>query len=122
MTLVGPRGAKGFSANLIVTREALGEAIDVADYAGRQLAEIEAALDSVTVLDERAITHRGAPGFQRLHRFKADGDWVQQAQTFVLSRGVVWVATCSAALQDFDALAPAFRQMVDSLEVVPDAE
>ena len=117
MTLVGPRGSKGFAANVVLTREPLAPAKSLPEYAARQLTAMKAELPALTVLDERPITHQGAPGFQRLHRFTADQDVVQQAQTFVLARGTVYVLTCSAQLQDFDANLSAFRAISDSLKI-----
>jgi hypothetical protein len=121
VTLVGPRGARGFAANIVITREPIGGAAGVADYARRQLAAMKAELPRLEVLDEREVAHRGAPAFARLQRFEAGDDVVQQAQTFVLSGATVYVITCSAQRDDFDAHIPAFRQITESFRVGDDA-
>lgn len=121
VTLVGPLGAQGFAANIVITREPLGASRSLEDYVRKQLAAMKAELPALEVLDERAIAHQGAPAFQRLQRFQAGSHEVQQAQTFVLAGSTVFVITCSAASADFDASLPSFRSITASFKVQPNA-
>jgi hypothetical protein len=121
MTLIGPRGETGFAANVVITREPL-DGKSLAEYVAQQAAAMKAELPGYALLDERTVQLRGAPTAQRLHRFHAAPNAVQQMQTFVLCRSDVFVITCSAQVQEFDALLPAFREILDSFRVDANAE
>jgi hypothetical protein len=122
MTLIGPKGATGFLANVVVTHETLGNAKTLAEYVALQATAMKAELPGLAVLDERTLPFHGMSAFQRMHRFNAAPNVIQQLQTYVLERGFVFVITCSAQVQDFDGLLPAFREVINSFEVDGHAE
>jgi len=118
MTLLGPRDATGFASNIVIVRERIGSRVSVEDYAARQRAAMEREIAAIEVLDERPARINGSPAYQRLQRFSAQGHRVQQAQTFILREGTVFVVTCTAALSDFDNHLDAFRKVVDEFRWV----
>jgi hypothetical protein len=120
-TLIGPVGRTGFAANVIVSREVVAAGTDAEQYARGQLKLMQAQVKDLKVVDERPATVQGQAAFQRLQRFASDGRQLQQAQTFVVSGGVAFVLTYSAALEDFDAHLPALREVMASVELF-DAE
>ncbi|MEW6735142.1 MAG: DcrB-related protein [Acidobacteriota bacterium] len=117
ITLVGPTGSSGFAANVVVTREHITAPTNIEDYAKEQGEAMAAEIPGVEVLDERAITLHGAPAFQRLQRFVLEGQHIQQAQTFVLGEGGIFVITCSASVVDFDKNILAFRHIVETFRL-----
>lgn len=121
ITLVGPAGGAGFAPNVVVMRQRVAPQTGVEDYARQQRAATEAEIPGLEVLDERAALVGGAPAFQRLQRFAAQGRLLQQAQTYVLGDGVVFVLTCTATLEQFDEQIPHFRSVVENFRLF-DAE
>lgn len=117
ITLVGPTDASGFAVNVVVTREQVGYATSVEDYAYEQSAAMYGEVEGYEVLDERSTTVDGAPAVQRLHRFDIEGAELQQVQTFVLGDGVVFVITGTATVADFDHNIEAFRGVVEAFSL-----
>ncbi len=115
ITLVGATDASGFAANIIVTRQAAEPEKNIEEYARLQAEMMQNEVESLQVLDERAVEINGLPSFQRLHRFDSgDGRAIQQVQTFFLNNGSVFIITGTAALEGFDAAIPAFKKFVET--------
>jgi len=74
-------------------------------------------IQHVEILDERPTTVNGAPAFQRLQKFEAENFQVQQAQTFVLGAGSVFVITGTAALEDFNKITGAVREFTENFQL-----
>ena len=117
ITLVGPTDASGFATNIVVTREQVGYATSVEDYAYQQSAAMHGEVEGYEVLDERSTTVDGAPAVQRLHRFEVEGAELQQVQTFVLGDKVMFVITGTATVAAFDANVQAFRGVVEAFSL-----
>lgn len=114
-TLVGSVGASGFAANIVVTRERVDARMSVEDYAAGQREAMLAEIPELEILDERPTSISGAPAFQRLQRFTIEGEQLQQAQTFVLANGIIFVITMTTTIADFDKQIPALRSVTDNL-------
>lgn len=119
ISLVAPTSPQtGFATNVVVTRERIDSTISIEEYAARQRDALLAELPGMQFLDERATSVGGAPAFQCLQRFAVEGGAVlQQAQTFVLAGANVFVITCTARVEEFDANIPAFRRISESFRL-----
>lgn len=117
ITLAGPVGASSFIANVVVTRERVPAQTAIEDYAQAQLTAMKEEMPTLEILDERATKLNGVPAFQRLQRFTIEGQQLQQAQTFLLAGGLIFVVTGTAAIADFDNQIPAFRQIVETFRL-----
>ncbi|HXG84036.1 MAG TPA: DcrB-related protein [Pyrinomonadaceae bacterium] len=120
ITLVGATGASGIAANIVVTREELDGQTGVEDYAESQKQAMAEEIERLEILDERATTLNGAPAFQRLQRFQIEDLIVQQAQTFVLDKNVVFVITGTASVEDLDAIIDAVRAFAENFRLLND--
>ncbi len=116
ITLVGPP-RDGFAPNAVIMREPVGPRVSIEDYAREQREAALAEIPGLEIIDERPTRVNGCAAFQRLQRFSAQGRMLQQTQTFVLAKGLVFVITCTAALEHFDASIPAFRRLADAFSV-----
>ena len=118
ITLVGETDASGFASNIVVTRQKVDAGTSVEDYAAIQGDLMQAEIENLQILDERAIEINGAQAFQRLHRFEIDGgQFIQQVQTFFLAGDIVFAITGTATLEAFDRSIPAFRQFVETFQI-----
>lgn len=117
ITLVGPIDASSFAANIVVTREWVGNETSVEDYAYEQSAVMQGEVEGYEILDEGSTTVNGAPAFQRLQRFEIEAAELQQVQTFVLGDGVVFVITGTTTVAHFDANIQAFRSVVETFKL-----
>lgn len=117
ITLAAPTSANGFAPNVVVTRERIPANVSIEAYAQAQRTAMKEEVPALEILDERATTINGAPAFQRLQRFTMEGQQLQQAQTYVLAQGLVFVITGTAAIADFDNQIPAFRQIIESFRL-----
>ena len=113
----GATGATGFAPNVVIMRQRVAPQTNIEAYAREQRAATEAEIDDLEVIDERAATVGGAPAFQRLQRFSAQGRRLQQAQTYVLGDRVVFILTCTAALEQFNDHIAHFRRVVDNFRL-----
>lgn len=120
ITLVGATGASGIAANIVVTREAVDNRTSIEDYAERQKQLMMREVERIEILDERATTVNNAPAFQRLHRFQVENLQIQQAQTFILGGGSVFVITGTAALEDFNNIIDAVREFTENFQLTDD--
>ena len=77
-------------------------------------------IERVEILDERATTVNDAPAFQRLQRFQIEGLYIQQAQTFILGGGSVFVITGTAAVEDFNGIIGAVREFTENFQLTND--
>lgn len=119
ITLVGTvSDATGFASNVVIMRERVGARVSVEDYAAEQRRATEAELPNLEVLDERPTKVNGAAAFQRLQRFNAGGQQLQQAQTYILGKEEVFVITCTMTVAQFDENAAAFRRIVENFSIV----
>ncbi len=114
ITIVGATGPSGIAANIVVTREPVDARTSIEEYAAQQKQVSFEQFPDLEVLDERATRLNGAPAYQRLQRIGWQNRTLQQAQTFVLGRGAVYVITCTAAVDEFNAAIPAFRQFTEN--------
>lgn len=110
ITLVGPTGASGFAANIVVTRDPRNELTGVEEFAEEQKRAMQSEVGPVEILDERPLALNGAPAFQRLHRFGIEGLTIQQVQTFVLSNDAFFVITGTAEIEEFNDMIDAVRE------------
>lgn len=117
ITLVGATGASGIAANIVVTREEIDGFMSVEDYAETQKQAMAAEIEQLEILDERPTTLNGAAAFQRLQRFQIEDLIVQQAQTFVLGGGSVFVITGTAAVEDFNSIIDAVREFTENFRL-----
>ena len=118
ITLVGETDASGFASNIVVTRQRVDAGTSVEDYAAVQADMMNAEIENLQVLDERAIEVNGVESFQRLHRFPIDGGQIiQQVQTFFLAGDTVFAITGTATLEAFDRSIPAFKQFVETFQI-----
>ncbi|HEY0078955.1 MAG TPA: DcrB-related protein [Pyrinomonadaceae bacterium] len=117
ITLVGRPEGTGFAPNVVVMRQRVAPQTSIEAYAREQRAATEAEIPGLEIIDERTATVGGAPAFQRLQRFSAHGLQLQQAQTYVLGDGLVFVLTCTATLEQFNHHIAHFRQVVDSFRL-----
>jgi hypothetical protein len=117
ITLVGATGAAGIAANIVVTREEIDGQTSIEDYAETQKQLMTKEIERVEILDERATTVNKAPAFQRLQRFQIEDLYIQQAQTFILGSGSVFVITGTAAIEDFDKIINAVREFTESFQL-----
>lgn len=115
-TLVGPVGATGFVANILILRERVGPGEGIEEYALRQRRAMEAEVPGLQILDERAARINGHGAFQRLQRFERQGHQIQQAQTFILCNDVAYSITCSSGVDEFDNNIESFRLVVNSFK------
>ena len=115
ITVIGPKGASGFAANIVITREEqAGTGMAIEEYVSRQRETMQDGLSSLEVLDERAGRVAGRPAYHRLQEFSDHGRSVKQAQTFVLGDGVIFAVTYTALPEDFERHAGAFRSAIES--------
>jgi len=114
-TLVGTIGRTGFTSNVVISRELVPDDTVVADYARAQLDA--APISDLQVISEHPTLVYGAPAHQRMQRFRAEGYEVQQQQTFVRGRGIVFVITCTATAEEFDEQLPLFRCVLESFRM-----
>jgi hypothetical protein len=98
-------------------RQPVGPRVSIEDYAQEQGQAARAEIPGLEIIDERPARVNGCPAFQRLQRFPAQGRVLQQAQTFVLAKNMVFVITCTATLETFDSNIPTFRRLVDAFQV-----
>ncbi len=117
ITLVGATGAAGIAANIVVTREEIDNQTSVEDYAETQKQAMMQEIERVEILDERATTVNDAPAFQRLQRFQIEDLYIQQAQTFILGGGSVFVITGTAAVEDFNGIIGAVREFTENFQL-----
>ena len=117
ITLVGATGAAGIAANIVVTREEIDGQTSVEDYAETQKQAMMQEIERVEILDERATTVNDAPAFQRLQRFQVEDLYIQQAQTFILGGGSVFVITGTAAVEDFNGIIGAVREFTENFQL-----
>lgn len=116
ITLVGPP-KNGFAPNVVIMREEIPLTLSIEEYAKRQRDAATAEIPGIEVIDERPTVVNGAPAFQRLHRFATQGRTLQQAQTYILGRGVVFAITCTATIDNFNESIPSFQQIVNMFQV-----
>ncbi len=117
ITLIGSTGASGIAANIVVTREQIDGFVSVEDYAEGQKQAMMTEIEQLEILDERPTTLNGATAFQRLQRFQIEDLFIQQAQTFVLGGGGVFVITGTAAVEDFDGIIDAVREFTENFQL-----
>lgn len=117
ITLVGETGAAGIAANIVVTREEIDSRMSVEDYAESQKQAMMDEIERLEILDERATTVNDAPAFQRLQRFQVEDLYIQQAQTFILGEGSVFVITGTAAVEDFNGIIDAVRKFTENFQL-----
>ncbi len=117
ITLVGATGAAGIAANIVVTREEIDGQTSVEDYAETQKQAMMQEIERVEILDERPTTVNDALAFQRLQRFQIEDLYIQQAQTFILGGGSVFVITGTAAVEDFNGIIGAVREFTESFQL-----
>lgn len=115
LTLVAQDAKDGFASNVVVLRQEVSGATSVEDYAQEQIRAVAASVENFDLLDERPAAIQGKSAYQTLQRFAANGEIVQQAQTFILYNRTIFVFTCTALLREFDAAIPAFRAVMDNL-------
>lgn len=116
ITLVGATDGSGFAANIVVTRQQVAPAASIEEFAELQAEMMRREIESVEVLDERAIKINNSPSYQRLQRFTADGLPIQQVQTFILSDNIIYAITGTASLEAFDRTIPAFKKFVETFK------
>ncbi len=73
-----------------------------------------------TLLTKLNTTMNNAPAFQRLQRFQIEDLYVQQAQTFILGGGSVFVITGTAAVEDFNEIIGAIREFTENFQLTND--
>lgn len=117
LTLVNATDAGGFAPNIIVMRQSVAPETSIEDYVRQQRLITEAEIPDLEVLDERLAQVGGVPAFQRLQRFVAQGQTLQQAQTYVLGDREIFVLTCTATLEKFNDQIPYFRQVVENFRL-----
>lgn len=117
ITLVGETGADGFASNIVVTRQTVETGTSLEDYAAFQAEMMESEIGDMQIIDERAIDINGVRAFQRLHRFSAGAQIIQQVQTFFLAGDAIFAVTGTAALEAFDRSIPAFKQFVETFRL-----
>ncbi len=115
LTLVSQEAKSGFATNIVVLRQEVSGATSVEDYAREQLRAVAVNVENFELLDERPATIQGKPAYQTLQRFAANGEILQQAQTFILHKRTIFVFTCTALVREFDAAIPSFRAVMDNL-------
>lgn len=120
ITLVGATGAAGIAANIVVTREEIDNQTSVEDYAETQKQAMMQEIERVEILDERPTTVNDAPAFQRLQRYQIEDLHIQQAQTFILGGGSVFVITGTAAIEDFNWIINAVREFTENFRLTND--
>lgn len=120
ITLVGATGAAGVAANIVVTREEVDGQTSIEDYAETQKQLMFQEVERIEILDERATTLNDAPAFQRLQRFQIEDLSIQQAQTFILGGGSVFVITGTAAVEDFNDIIGAVREFTENFQLTND--
>ena len=114
VTLVRPSpDGRSFAPNVVVLRQAVAPRTSIEDFARAQRAAAVAEIPDLQILDERPATVGGAPAYQRLQRFTAQGQQLQQAQTYILRDATVFVVTCTATLAQFNDQIADFRRIVD---------
>ena len=116
ITLVGPP-RNGFAPNAVIMREPVGPRVSIEDYAQAQREAALAEIPALEIIDERPTRVNRYAAFQRLQRLPAQGRMLQQAQTYILGDRIVFVITCTALLEDFDASIPSFRRLVDAFQM-----
>jgi hypothetical protein len=115
-TLVGPTGASGFVANVLIMRERVAAGGGIEEYALRQRRVMEAEVPGLQILDERAARISEHAAYQRLQRFERQGHRIQQAQTFILCGDIAYSITCSSGVDEFDRNIESFRLVVNSFK------
>ena len=120
ITLVGATGAAGIAANIVVTREEIDGQTSVEDYAETQKQLMMQEIERAEILDERATTVNDMPAFQRLQRFQIEDLYIQQAQTFILGGGSIFVITGTAAVEDFNNIIGAVREFTENFQLTND--
>ncbi len=115
ISFVKPPGATGFATNIVVLREEVASATNIAAYAQEQLATMRGGMPDLQILDRREATIQNLPAYQTLQRFSANNRALQQAQTYILSGETVFAVTCTALIEEFDDSIPAFREVMDNL-------
>ena len=115
VTLVSQEAQSGFATNIVVLRQEVSGATSIEDYAREQLKVVASGFENFELLDQRPATIQGKPAYQTLHRFAANNEILQQAQTFILHNRTIFVFTCTALVREFDAAIPSFRAVMDNL-------
>jgi hypothetical protein len=114
ITLIGETGTSNFASNIVVSRQRVNGKTSVEGYAQLQKEAMMREIPNVQVLDERPATINGVPAFQRLQRFEAEPHFIQQVQTFILTKQTIFVITGTAAIADFDRSIAAFRNFTEN--------
>lgn len=117
ITVVEAAESKAFASNVIVMRQEVPNGTSIEDYARQQLVATRQAISDLIVLDERQTSINNCPAVQRLQRFVANGQQLQQAQTYILAGEIVLVVTCTATLDDFAEVGHAFRRILDTFRL-----
>ncbi len=73
-----------------------------------------------TLLSKLNTTLNNAPAFQRLQRFQIEDLYIQQAQTFILGGGSVFVITGTAAVEDFNEITGAIKEFTENFQLTND--
>ncbi len=120
ITLVGATGAAGIAANVVVTRDDVDGQTSIEDYAETQKQLMMQEIERAEILDERATTVNDMPAFQRLQRFQIEDLYIQQAQTFILGGGSVFVITGTAAVEDFNEITGAIKEFTENFQLTND--
>jgi hypothetical protein len=116
LTYVGPDDGEG-SPSLVVTRDALGEGLTIARYAGMQDAAVRAGFDGIELLEDRETTVAGNRAVRMTYRWShSDGTMRQRVWCMVLD-GVGYTIVASAADDVFDGLRGTFAAALRGFRV-----
>lgn len=118
ITLVDAASAQnGFASNIVITKERTDLSVEEYARAQTDLMRRELGGAELQILDERAVDIGGVKSYQRLQRFDAGEQIIQQVQTFFAGEKTIYVVTGTATLEAFDGAIPAFKRFVETFRL-----
>ena len=107
VTYVGPDDGEG-SPSLVVTRDELGQGIDLGQYAAMQDGAVRAGFEGVELLEDKETTVAGYQAVALSYRWTHDERTMRQRLWCVVEGGVGYVIVASAPDGDWDDLRSTF--------------
>ncbi len=112
-----PQPGKDGAANIVVTRDRLGEEEELIDYAERHLDELEASMEGFFLLSSVQEMVGGKNAYSMTFESAGpEGPLAQRLTMVELAERTVVAVTLTAPDREVDQLAPLFNHMIDSIQ------
>jgi hypothetical protein len=111
-----PQAGQAIAANLVMTRDALKDGENLAQYADRQLAELAKRVDAFELIRREDLTLGGAPAVSVRFAARAAGGPLEQRLVVVEGRRrSVYCFTATTAKADADQNNPLFDRILGTI-------